>query len=64
MIVDDTPRPGPGRPAVGKVREIRVDDETWSEVEQAARLGGVSAARWVRDAIAWRITAYEGDEER
>jgi hypothetical protein len=52
---------GPGRPLVGKVREVRVDDETWSEVERYAALGGVSAARWVRDAIAYRFATYQSD---
>ena len=48
-----------GRPYVGPVREVRVDAETWAEVERLARLGGVSASRWVRDAITYRLVSYQ-----
>jgi len=51
--MSETPKRRPGRPATGRdpVRSIRIDDERWGRVAEAAEEDGTSSTEIVKRAI-------------
>lgn len=49
--VEAVERVSPGRPLIGRVVNVRMDETMITQVEAAAEAEGVSRAEWVRRAI-------------